>query len=203
MKKLLTVIIATLISLSFAGGSFASDQVKVTKEMSKAKPSVMRERLVQESATVEAIDLTTRIVTLKGPKGKIFDIKAGDEVVNLPQVKVGDKVMVDYYQSVAIKVMAPGTAPGGIQESRAIDRAKPGEKPGGVIQEQVTVTGNVESIDENKKFVTLKGPGGKTLDIKVEDPRNLENVKVGDDVVLTVTEAIAVSVVAVPEKAKK
>jgi len=167
----------------------------------------MKERLVKEVATVTAIAMTTRIVTMKDSKGKIFDIKAGQDVVNLPQIKVGDKVHVDYYQSVAIDVMAPGTAPQGTEGSTIIDRAAPGEKPAGMISDQLTVTGKVDNIDKKNQVVTLKGPQGKTLEIKVEDPRNMENVNVGDDVVLTVTEATAVSVVAAPdkkdEKAKK
>jgi hypothetical protein len=63
----------------------------------------------------------------------------------------------------------------------------------------VTVTGTIEAIDAKKKRVTLKGPEGKTQEIKVKDPKNLKNVKVGDQVVLTYTEALAVSV----EPAKK
>jgi hypothetical protein len=37
------------------------------------------------------------------------------------------------------------------------------------------------------------------VDVKVQDPKNLENVKVGDQVAITYTEALAISV----EKAKK
>lgn len=207
MKKLLTFVFAALLSLSFAGASLASEQTMTTRDTATSKPSVMKERLVKEVATVTAIDMTTRIVTMKDSKGKIFDIKAGQDVVNLPQVKVGDKVHVDYYQSVAIDVMAPGTAPQGTEGSTVIDRAAPGGKPGGMISDQLTVTGKVDSIDKKNQIVTLKGPQGKTLEIKVEDPRNMENVNVGDDVVLTVTEATAVSVVPAPdkkdEKAKK
>ena len=63
----------------------------------------------------------------------------------------------------------------------------------------MTVTATIEAIDAKKNRVTLKGPEGKTQEIKVKDPKNLVNVKVGDQVVLTYTEALAVSV----EPAKK
>jgi hypothetical protein len=198
MKKMLSVITAVIFSLSIAGVSLAEEQVLLTKGDAK-KPSVMKERLVSETATVTAIDLANRIVTLKGPKGKIFDIKAGEEVRNLTQVKTGDKVKVKYYQSVAVEVMAPGLAPGGVQEDVAVGRAKPGEKPAGMVGGQITVTAKVEAIGKKKDSVTLKGPEGKTLTVKIQDPKNLENVKVGDEVVITVTEALAISV----EAAKK
>jgi preprotein translocase subunit YajC len=193
MKKMLSVLVAALICLSFAGVSLAGEQTVVTKDLTK-KPSVKKERLVSAKATVEAIDPATRIVTLKGPKGKIFDVHADEKVRNFAQVKIGDKVHVKFYQSVAVSVMAPGKAPGGIQETATVEKAKPGEKPGVVVDGQYTVTAKVETIDAKKKSVTLKGPAGKTLDVVVKDPKNLENVKVGDEVVITVTEARAVFV---------
>jgi hypothetical protein len=193
MKKLAIVVTAALLSLSCAGVSLADEQVIVTKGSTK-KPSVMKERIITETASVEAVDQTTRIVTLKGPKGKIFDIKAGDKVRNLDQVKAGDQVNVEYYQSVAIVVLAAGQAPGGNQSVDTLERAKPGEKPYGMVGGQVTVTAKVIAIGKKKKSVTLKGPEGKTLVVKVEDPKNLKNVKVGDEVIITATEALAISV---------
>jgi len=52
----------------------------------------------------------------------------------------------------------------------------------------------VEAINKKKQTVTLKGPEGKTRVVKVENPKNLVNVKVGDDVVITLTEAVGISV---------
>ena len=193
MKKMIVVVAAALFALSFAGMSLADEQVLITKG-SANKPSTEKERLVSETATVQGVDLATRIVTLKGPKGKVFDVKAGDEVRNLEQVKVGDQVKAEYYQSIAVEVLTPGQAPGGIQASVELDRAKLGEKPAGIIGRQLTVTAKVEAINKTEMFVTLKGPEGKTLDVKVTDPKNLENVNVGDEVVITLTEAVAISV---------
>lgn len=61
----------------------------------------------------------------------------------------------------------------------------------------------MEAIDPKKTFVTLKGPQGKVVDVKVRDPKNLENVKVGDQVAITYTEALAISVEKPKEKPKK
>jgi hypothetical protein len=158
----------------------------------------MKERTVKVEATVQAIDLPKRVVTLKGSKGNIFDLKVGEEAKNLPQIKVGDLVTVQYYESLAFQVIKAGQA--GVESAGSgVARAKPGGKPGGVAANQVTVTASIEAIDAKNKYVTLKGPEGKTQEIKVKDPKNLKNVKVGDQVVLTYTEALAVSV----EPAKK
>jgi hypothetical protein len=42
--------------------------------------------------------------------------------------------------------------------------------------------------------MTLKGPEGKLAVVKVQDPANLEKVKVGDELMITYTEALAISV---------
>jgi hypothetical protein len=48
-------------------------------------------------------------------------------------------------------------------------------------------------------MVTLKGPEGKSVTVKAENPKNLAKVKVGDEVEVTYTEALAISV----EEAKR
>jgi hypothetical protein len=81
-----------------------------------------------------------------------------------------------------------------------LGRAKPGEKPAGVMASQVTITATVQAIDTKKPSVTLKGPEGNIKEIKIKDPKRLENVKVGDLVVITYTEALAISVEKVEKK---
>ena len=54
------------------------------------------------TADVMGIDKADRIVTLVGRSGNTVDIEAGDEVRNFDRIKVGDKVTVTYYESVAL-----------------------------------------------------------------------------------------------------
>ena len=56
------------------------------------------------------------------------------------------------------------------------------------------VRGTVSAVDKENKTITLKGPRGRTLTFDVQDPTKLETVKVGDPVVGTYVEAIAVQV---------
>jgi hypothetical protein len=191
MKKVFVLAAAVVLMLSLSTGVFA----QATKGAAPAeRPKVVKER----TAVVTAIDLNTRMVTLKGPKGEVRTIKVGEEAVNLPQVKVGDLVTVKFYESLAIEVIKPGTA-SGAGEKTAIVKAKPGEMPGGMAARQSTVTATVTAIDKKKGTLTLKGPDGNKVVAKAEDPKNLDKVKVGDELLITYTEALAISV----EKAKK
>jgi hypothetical protein len=40
----------------------------------------------------------------------------------------------------------------------------------------------------------LKGPDGDIVVVKVQDPSNMDKVKVGDTIVITYTEALAIAV---------
>ena len=195
MKKLLVLLLVFELAALTASGSSAQSTMPDLAQNAPAtgQPKVLKENMKTVTATVESIDLATRAVTLKRPDGKVMGLKVGEEVKNLPQVKVGDKVAVTYYESIAAQIIKPGTGPAsGAQQ--AVATAKPGEKPAGAMVQQVTVVATIEAIDKATQYVTLKGPEGKTVEVKVNNPKNLEGVKVGDEVAITYTEAMAVSV---------
>jgi hypothetical protein len=69
-----------------------------------------------------------------------------------------------------------------------------GSKPGVASATEITVTATIEAMDKVSETVTLKGPDGDVVTVKVQDPANLEKVKVGDAIVITYTEAQALSI---------
>jgi len=156
---------------------------------------------VEMQATVTAIDLKKRMVTLKGPEGNETTIHVDKRARNLPQVKVGDVVKVAYVQHVAWQVKKPGegTPSSDVGAETAAVRAEPGEKPGGAVGQRVTFTATIEAIDLAQGTVTLKGPEGNSETIKARNPANLKKVKVGDLVDITYTEAVAIKVEAAPQ----
>lgn len=74
------------------------------------------------------------------------------------------------------------------------DRAKLGDKPGAVVVETLVVISTIEKIDLEKNLVTLKDAKGKSHTIALRQPENLKKVVVGDRVVITYTEAVAILV---------
>src|SRR5262245_56150399 len=127
VMKRLAQLCLTLLCLSFvvAIAGCASNK----DSSSAAKPSYFEDQNQSVTATVEAIDPSTRVITLRGVEsGKVRTFRVDDEVRNLDQVKVGDRVNVDYYESLAIHVLPPGEAINDVRT--ASDRAEPGEKPG-------------------------------------------------------------------------
>ncbi len=146
------------------------------------------------TSTVEKIDLAAREVTLKGEDGRSETVKVDPEVRNLPQVRVGDRVTVKYYRSIAIFVTPPGGLPS-VSETSALQRAALGEKPSGRISNVVEATVNVEAVDLEKRTVTVRGPKGNVAVVGVGDRvKHLDRIKAGDQVVTRYVEAVAVSV---------
>jgi hypothetical protein len=162
----------------------------VTSEPGKATAV----RTAEVTALVVAIDAKTRTITLKGPQGRVVDIVAGDEVQNFPQIKVGDFLRVRYMQALALELQKTKTGATGIAAQGAAVKAAPGERPAVAAAGEVTAIAKVIAVNKKAKTITLKGPRGNVVALDVENPEQFKVVKVGDEVKVTYTEAVAISV---------
>src|SRR5262249_38340163 len=123
---------------------------------SEPKPIIERTTVISDTATVRAIDVPTRQLTLKSSDGRTATWDVDEQVKNLQQMKVGDQVVVDYIEGVAVYIVKPGTSPS-VSSEQAADVAKPGEKPSIAGAHRITLVGVIEAIDENAPSVTLRG----------------------------------------------
>jgi len=179
----------TQLMLALAVAAFVATAVPVG-----AQKPVTQGTSVSESFTITAIDYKSRIVTLRDAKGESDTMYCGPEVTRFDALKVGDKVTFRYYESVVYAIQKPGTAkPGAAAATGGLVRT-PGQKPGGTLSQQMTATVTVNAIDTKVPSVTITAADGAKMSFKVENPKNLEGVKVGDKVDITYTQALAVSV---------
>jgi hypothetical protein len=151
------------------------------------------------TATVKALDVANREVTLEGAHGETESLVLGPQVRNLEQVHVGDKVVVTYHQGLMMQMQAPGEAPVEPTAAVAGGRAEAGEKPAAAIAAGVQATVTITAIDETSRMVVFEGPRGNLYQVKAGPEVHLEKAKVGDKLVANYTEAVAVTV----EPAKK
>lgn len=166
-----------------------------------AKPPepIVIENTQTVSATVEAIDPGTRLVTLAGPDGHPETVQVSDDVRNLAQVKPGDRVVVRYYESLAaaFKKKGESTTEGAVEQTAGAIRAPDGQRPAGALGQIVTATVTIHSVDRSTHTVMFVGPGGTMRVVAVKDPaaqKFIQDLKSGDEVELTFTEALAISV---------
>ena len=175
--------IATLaLALCIASGAAVSAGQTVTKAAA-----------LSATATIQAIDATARTITLRDDKGQEDTYTAGPELERFNELKVGDKVKMTYYESLVFQVRKPGETSDAASVAEGLTRAK-GALPGGALAVQDKMTVTVKSIDPAAQAVTVTTPDGRTVTRKVEDKRNLEKLKVGDQVDITYTRALLMKV---------
>jgi len=180
MKRFETVVVALAVAVLSWGGT-ALAQIK----------EVPGER-VTKSGTVDAIDHQSRILTLRQPSGTFVTVDIPEDVKRFDTIKVGDKVTATYYDNVVVRKKEPGEAP--VDKLAGAVTPTEGVKPGGTIGAQRTMTATIEAIDPKVPSISFKGPNGWKYSRRVQDKEVLKQVKVGDQVDFTWTEAVQLSV---------
>jgi len=158
-----------------------------------AQKPVTQTEAVEVTAKIEAIDQTTRLVTLKDKDGVMETIYCGPEVKRFNDLKVGDTVSFRYYESVAYEIRKPGEAAKVTTGEPKVTRSE-GPKPGGTMSQQKTGTVTVKAVDAKVPSITVLTGDGRTVSFKVEDPKKLQGVQPGDKIDMTYTEAVIVTV---------
>ena len=153
-----------------------------------------------ERATVKAVDMKTRTVTLVGPQGETKTLKVGDQVKNLAQVKPGDTVVARFYDAVAYVVASAGPKLPENAMAMAEAQAAPGELPAGGVGAKIIVTGLVVGVNPVAHTISLVNPppaGGEIRTLTVKNPeyqQMLPQIKVGDTITAVISEALGVVV---------
>ncbi len=145
------------------------------------------------TATIAAIDAANRLVTLKDEAGATEVIYAGPNVKRFDALKVGDKVTFRYHESIVLQLHKAGSPAPAPATTAGVTRT-PGEKPGGTMAKQLTASVTVVSVDEANSAITVKAEDGTTFTSHVENKKDLEDVKAGDRIDITYTQALAISV---------
>ncbi|MFM5760594.1 hypothetical protein [Aeromonas hydrophila] len=185
--------IAGLLSLSTCLAQAAEVATEVTTAPGKANLV----EAVSAQATVTAIDMASRKVSLKNAAGEALDIVAGEQVTNLANLKVGDVVALRYLQMLDLELLK-GTA--GVRKrivEVAAGKAEAGKKPGAGIGKKVTLYGDVIAVDKGQQTITVKGVD-HTLVLKVHNPAQFALIAKGDQIKAVQTQAVGIGIL--PEK---
>jgi hypothetical protein len=143
------------------------------------------------SAVVEAVEQSTRTVVLRMKNGELKTLQAPADAARFSEIKVGDTVNATVYDNIVIRKKQPGEPD--VDTLNAALTAGSGAKAGGTAAVQQTITATITAIDPNVPSISLKGPRGWSYSSKVQDKKALAQVKVGDKVDITWTDATLVS----------
>jgi Cu/Ag efflux protein CusF len=190
MKRSITLLVCCLMVLSAPLATLADSHGD--------KPARVIVGAATAIATVQDINYETRKVTLRDPEGNLTTFTAGESMVNLPQVKKGDVVLMDYFEGFAIAVGPKGTGLTAREGMVEVEGFKAGERPEGTVTEITDVLAVVDSVDKKNRIVTLEGPEAIVV-LKVADDVNLANVNAGDEVIARYVTLFAIKVEPAPK----
>jgi hypothetical protein len=170
--------------------------VPVDEFSSMSLPGRVVTSTARREAIVESVNRETRELRVVDANGKIHKFVVGDMVANFDQIEPRDRIVTEFLESVAVFVVPKGTPSMG--DMGLVEVAPLGDKPGVAMADTYMVAATVDAIDAEKRLVALRGEDGFQTAIRVSDDVDLENLKVGDEVRMRVTEAVAISVVEAP-----
>jgi hypothetical protein len=147
---------------------------------------------ITQTVTIQAIDQTSRLISVKTAKGTEEAIYAGPEVKRFSELKVGDTVQLTYYESTVYQLSKPGTPLSGSQAGATTGSGA--TLPGGTVARQTKATVEVTAVDMATPSITVRTADGRTVTRKVENKANIQNLKAGDRIDITYTEAMLVEV---------
>ena len=190
-RFLLTLCVSSWL-LAGAGPAWPQEAKPAPITVLKESGPVTYGRSAKIKAVVDAIDLTTRSITVKGPKGRPLTMRVEDRVRNLPDIAVGDEVVVRYHESVGVELRLAEEGESITPDEAGMQSGEAGQMPG--VSTRTTEIANVESTSPRGKSAVLKTPDGRFLDLYVRDESVLDSLNPGDSVVATYTQATVVSV---------
>jgi hypothetical protein len=128
------------------------------------------------------------------PKGIKTTVKAGPEVVNFDEIRVGDQLKITAAQELVVSIAGEGeTSSDGDTQMVAV--APKGAKPGAMMAETARITAKVTAIDAEQHEASLQFEDGTTRTVAVRPDVDLSKRKIGDKVVIRITESLAIQVV--------
>ncbi len=157
-----------------------------------AQKPVTRTETSEVTATIEAIDHSARVITLKNQDGEV-EVGVGPEIKRFDELKVGDTITFRYSESVVAAIQKPGAPAAKASDDAKITRGT-GARPSGTIAQQQKATVTIKAMDPKVPSVSVTTESGHSLSFKVADKKVLEGVKPGDKVEITYTEALMISV---------
>jgi Cu/Ag efflux protein CusF len=147
-----------------------------------------RTQTTHATVVVTAVDKAERKLTIKNVSGEKMTVQVPVDVKSFDKLKVGDRVDIDYTESLALSMLPPGSKPAITERAASI--------PGAAAARCRSRPRSI-SVDAANNKVTFKGPKGQLRTITAQDPEvqaKLPGLKPGQVMQLTYTEAVATAV---------
>jgi hypothetical protein len=185
MRRVILFSAIVLIGLGFRSGAWAQSAA------SEMTGGVGTATVVTFHGKIVGVERGRKLVTLEGPEGRRVTVYVQNPD-NLRAAKVGDPFAARFYDIVTVRKKRPGE---NVQNATTVGvwTTNPLGVPGGSRAQLTTVLVTVDAINEANGTVTVKAADGTTQTVKARNPQNLKLIKVGDELVIGIYRAVAIS----------
>jgi Cu/Ag efflux protein CusF len=144
------------------------------------------------TATIEAVEKASRIVTLKTEAGTRLHVTAPQEMEGFNSLRVGDLVSARYFEAVVVRVARPGSPTPTSEPATRVTRKD--RAPGSETFTERTLRATIVAVSTDKPSLTLKAADGREHTMAVTDAAQLKALKAGDRLDVTFYESRLISV---------
>ncbi len=170
-------------------------QISFAQETDNDIPTKEKYDLVEMQGTITEIDKEAREISIIGSNGELHTIIASEEVKRFDEIEVGEIITFEYYKYLKAEFRKPTAEE--LAEPLVIlaeaDKAGMDMEPGVAVGAIVKAVVTIQVINLPFMYVSIQGPAGNFTAIPVEDKELIQKLHVGQVVILTYAEAVAVS----------
>jgi len=181
--KIYAIVLIVIASLTF--NTYAQDK----------RPSREKWDQVSMQGTVTAINAETREITLMGTDGGLVTMTAEEEVERFDEIAVDDVIKFDYYtyMKAEFRDPTPEEVAEPVQMIAEAGKAPEGIDPAAVVGAVVKAVVTIEALNRPFMLATVSGPNGNYVSIPMEDEELMKELHIGEVLILTYAEAVAVA----------
>jgi hypothetical protein len=173
----------------------AAPMAALAEETAPKEEDGGRMMAISVQAEIMAIDAESREVTLKTPMGDLVNVTASADIERFNEFAVGDFVTSTYIASLEGELREPTEAeiaePWMEMSGAAI--AGGNIEPGAMVGRTIQAVCTIEGMNRLTQTVTVLDPRGKYHVIGEVEPEKMEGVTLGTTLVLTYSEALAIT----------
>lgn len=151
-------------------------------------------RVATDTATIVGLDVPGRLLALKRRNGEEQTYRVGPDVTRLGEFRVGDIIRVEFRQTLELEYQRPGSKTVAPESGATVGRSAMNEAPGGDVTAGVQATVKVTAVDVKERLVSFQGPKGEIHQVKAGRGIQLEKLKVGDRLLATYIENVAIRI---------
>ncbi|MCP4882513.1 MAG: hypothetical protein GY908_01875 [Flavobacteriales bacterium] len=160
----------------------------------ETRPSREKWDQVSMQGTVTEINAETREITLMGSDGGLVTMTAGEEVERFNEIAIDDVIKFEYYTYLKAEFRdpTPEEVAEPVQMIAEAGKAPEGVDPAAAVGAVVKAVVTIEALNRPFMVATVSGPNGNYVSIPMEDEKLMTELHIGEVLILTYAEAVAI-----------